>query len=409
MRHPEINMREPGPGMHQPIRTRWVKRLSCRIARRGFLGRGEDLVLLWMRNFWPGVLFIVMHVSAGPVSAQRFPHGTLPILTQAEAATLRDNLANASDDAQWDAVLAQYFGTLYDSSLVDLVVYIPSGDSVRQALIYDGQVETRLDGAKFVYALIFTDVAPRRIQGAAMTAGTTAAADHDVVVSLAALDYQKDRFLAALVKGIAGKLGASLETKAPQASDSSVSLRFEPVTGNASSSPLFVAMTRFPLAERTTNRISLRPAAGRSNFPRDRSIYYNFGNASGSRFGVSLAGGITIAARRETVEDVGDTTQTVKQGAYLRTAIYLLGHIHIDRADLPWDQFSFSVTGGTNLSNGDLLDDLVGGLTFGRVGDMGFMVGGNLFQTEKLERSGGTQTIKRTWKLRPFFAIDFAL
>jgi hypothetical protein len=92
------------------------------------------------------------------------------------------------------------------------------------------------------------------------------------------------------------------------------------VTADAATSPLFVAISRLPLAERTTNRISVHPANGRQYFPHDRVMHYNFGNASSSRFGLSFAGGLTIAARHQTVDNVGDTTQTVKQGGFVRTA-----------------------------------------------------------------------------------------
>jgi hypothetical protein len=334
-------------------------------------------------------------VWAVPLEAQheRFRAGTIPILNVPQTQVLRDRLASGSQ-ADWSWVLNDYLGVIHDSSLANLMVYLPDTGTIRQSLIWKGSHRTWLPGRQHLWVIVFAEEVA--LPGAEEGHG-------DLSITLTSLDYQKDRFLVALLKGLAGGLmsGATPEPHTSVEEETVLQVGLEPVSSGDVNRPLYMGIRRFDLAENTSNRISIRPASNEP-FPADRSAHYNFGNASGSAFGVSLAGGFTFGAASD--EFFG--TQPVGRTADIRMSFYLFGHLYFRRPRLPWSGWSVSLAGGTNVLRGGILDDVVAGLSFGGiVGDVGIITGVNLLEFRELEDA----VVKTNRKARLFVGVDFAL
>lgn len=385
-----------------------------------------------------------------------FKAGTLPLFSSSEMVTLREHLRQSD----WNSFLIDFFRDLYDSQFADLIIYIPKDGPTKQTLLWKETEREYLTGRKYLYVIIITENTLKRLPPRAVitkdsvtqrtvtnvvsssddvhstilttspdksdttahappttdtikTTTTTTlkssyeATDAQLLVTLRSLDYQPDRFLIALVKSVAATLGAGIEQPtASAAHDTTLAVSLTPLGDPSQCHQLWLAMLRLPLVENTTNRVSVRPAAGRSHFPMDRSIHQNFGNFSHSRFGVSIGAGLTLDASRV---DFKDTT-AVAIGPETDVSLYLFGHFYLHSPRLPWQPTSFALVGGTNLFGGGLLDDIVAGISFGRViGDLGFIVGLNLLEEEKREMREVPTTISKKRKVRAFFGVDFAL
>ena len=352
----------------------------------------------WPKRQWRTlvrVVFGIVLVWTVPLHAQddRFKTGTIRLLNESETQLMRDRLErDVLND--WDWVLRTYLGVIYDSSQAHLLVYVPESGSAKQKLIWKGSHRSWLTGKLHLWLIVLAE------EASLPTAGE---GREDISVTLTSLDYQKDRFLVALLKGLAGGLlsGATPEQQTQVEQETTEQLRLESLSADGVRKPLYMAIRRFDLAENTSNRVSIRPASG-SSFPADRSLQYNFGNASGSAFGVSLAGGITFNAASD--EFMGTTP--VGRTADLRMSLYLFGHLYFRRPRLPWSRWSVSLVGGTNVIRGGLLDDVVAGLSFGGiVGDLGIITGVNLMEYSRLEDG----IVNTSRKARLFAAVDFVL
>lgn len=346
---------------------------------------------------WQATPLLGQDEPAAPQAAeQRFGGGTLPLRTAAEVRTLRTLL----EQKNWGGVVREFFGELYDPSLADLVVYIPASGSVTSGLVHDGKKRGYVTGQKYIWIVAFSDQDLVSAEGDAYNDST------DVRISLEALDYRRDPVLSALVKAIGTFFsGAVPSSQAQVARDSALDLRFTSIARQGASEQLYVLLGRLPVAENTTNRLSVFAGPGK-RLPADHSAHFHFGNVSASLFGASLAGGLTLDAARP---EFSDTTRVAREGD-VRPSLYLFGHFYLmKRPHLPWDSRSLGVAIGTNVIRGGILDDIVVALSVGRWHGIGLLAGVNWLVWDKLDRTGARTIVKTGRRFRAFVGADFAL
>jgi len=359
-------------------------------SQRGLSNRS---LLAAMVAAWLPFVAAAQERDAGAARRQ-FPAGTLGRLVPARIDSLRRLLAGPENT--WGAVRRFYFGDTYLATLPDLIVYIDTKDSVRQALIQHGQLvhPAVLRGEKFIYVLVFAEnplvvVAPDSVKVPTLRIRRTS------------LDYRTDPFLVAVLKGFGSKLfGGAPEPRSAAVADSSVEVPLARVgVGSDATRPaLHVMMARLPLADDTWNRVHVAGARGRE-IPGGKSVVTNFGNAGRSRFGMSLGLGATYDARTMALKD----TALGPSGEHIRVSLYLYSHLYLARPSLPWSGKSVALMAGTNLARGEALNDLVAGLSFGRlIGDLGVVVGVNALSSKRGDGSD-------TREIRPFVGLDFHL
>jgi hypothetical protein len=361
--------------------------------------------------------------------APPFKTGTTPAFDAAGIRHLhgllgRDTIVDGDTVPNWNPVLEKYFGSMFDSSLSDFVVFIRKDSTTRQGLILDGKLQHELPGKRHLWLLVFSESPfhrpPRVTTDSTMrvtiesrkdttggqsdtalikadtahtittTTTTTEAGGAGIEVTLTSLEYKKDRVLVSLVKSL---IGGRTPSDPAATRDTTVGLHLRllgkttDTTGDTLA--LYVAMHRFSLSENTRNRISFRRVAPSVEFFGDsaRGIHYSFGNHSGSPFGVSLGAAVTTWAATREYKD----TALVSRGADLRQALYLFGQFypfHGLQPRLPWRSFpSLGLALGTNILPGGLLDDLVLGISFGRWKDLGLVVGLNCVKSQRLDGS----------------------
>jgi hypothetical protein len=392
-------------------------------------------------------LFLAILISTAAMAQRggweyQFKAGTLPVLTDSAVGTLRTALRGPPKD--WGAVLERYFGGLYDSSLADLVVYLQRSESAKQALIWNGEIRDWLPGQRNVWLIVFSDSTFRPPPGdsvaaaqsdpesdesdeeeekpdsvcvrsvclrISMTSEEEEESDTvDLRVSITSIEHQRDRFLVALVKSVAtAVIGGVTDPESATGQDTIVDLVLKPINSPGLNT-LYIAVKRFDLAENTINRISIRPATGPA-LGKDRSVHFNFGNASASRFAVSLAGGATFNAHKSSFNDSGMVTGRT---SVVRTSLYLFGHAYLIPPRLPWIKQSLGLALGTNILRGGLLDDIVVGLSYGRlIGDIGLIVGMNWMEDQRsapiMDGTENATPIESYRKPRFFLGLDFAM
>jgi hypothetical protein len=216
------------------------------------------------------------------------------------------------------------------------------------------------------------------------------------------LQHSDDPALTALLKSLVGAfMGSAVAPEVAAPPDSSITLRLE-IAGRGSAGPLYAAMGRLKLGVDSRTRLTVIPLHD-FVLPVDRSVHYQFQNASGSRYGVSLAGGTTLGAGRPILKDA---TRVGTEGD-VRTALYLFGHFYLNKPHLPGDSFSIGLAAGTNIVQGSLLDDLVFGLSLGRWNGLGLLGGINLMEWSTLK--GDPAQVDHYRKSRAFIGLDFRL
>lgn len=344
-------------------------------------------------------------VSVAEARQDEFAAGSLALLTEDTVGYLRDSLADG-EVANWPVALKTYFFRgLYDRSLPDIVLFIPDQDSARIALLHEGEVKTWLRGQQKVWVLVFAEGLPDTWQ----PSGSTRTDSAFVNISLTTLEFSPDPFLIALVRSLSGGLLTGPQSgSGAESGDTSVSVMFRPINVVTADRHLYVAMQGFDLAPNTRNRLSVWPSST-TPFPRAVSVHQSFGNASGSRFGLSFAGGFTFNANQPSFSD----TTITSEGDEVRVSLYVLGHLHLLRPRLPWRRPAIGLFGGTNLIRGGVLHDLVGGLSFQRLlGDLGLVAGYNLLEYERLVAPNDMTLNRRVGtsrRVRFFLGVDFAL
>lgn len=299
-----------------------------------------------------------------------------------------------ADEPAWDDVLRLFFGADgYDQGVPDLVVYIPAIGSAKQALVHRGALVRDLVGQENLYIVVFSErPLPRLLAGP------------HLAFSVRSLETEEDPFLTALVKALAGQLTTSVpEPELEEGEDAAVALTLRDVRADTTSGdPLWVAMGRVRLGPNSLNRVTIAPHEGVSLDPH-LSLHNMFANSAASAFGMSLGAGFTMNAGRPRFED----GEEIGTDSDLRSSLYLFGHVYLDRPHLPVDRFSLAVAFGTNLLGGDLLDDLVVGVSVGRFAGLGVIVGANSLEWPILEES--TSQVRESRRWRAFVALDFGL
>ena len=349
-----------------------------------------------MRRWWWLVLGPSLLVLPHSIGAQYSrPSGafTLDRISEPVARQIRTELASATP--RWDRVLLLFFGADgYDRGIADLVVHIPREGAAKLALVHEGRVVDNLRGQSFLYFIVFSERAiPSSAAGAAQLA-----------LSTRSIETAKDPFLTAVVNALAARQRASApEPELEAGENAALQLALRDVRADTSAAErLDVAMGRVRLGMNTLNRVTISGAHGFDLDP-NVSLHYMFGNSDGSRFGASIGPGLTLNVRRP-VFDGGTVTGTE---GYLRSSLYMFAHVYIVRPNLPRDHFGLGVALGTNVMRGELLNDLVLGLSVGRVAGIGAVVGVN--SVEWLEQAPGSDRLDATRRFRAFIGLDYRL
>ena len=362
------------PGAASIARGRLLRTLFC-----GCLAAPLSIV-------WPSSSLDAQYSRpSGSYSLDRVPGGAVAGIR----AALR------SSKPPWNAILRSFFGPNgYDQGIPDLVVYVPEAGPSTQALLHRGSEVRDLVGQQFLYVVVFSERAlPAAIRD-----------KPQLTFSVRSIETRKDPFLAALVKALARQVAASVpQPDLPQGEDAAVALTLRDVRADTTSgSPLYVAMGRVTLGPNSLNRVTIAPREGFALDPQI-SLHNMFGNSDGSRFGTSLGAGFTMNARRPQIDD-GELTGT---SGYLRSSLYVFGQVYVDQPHQPVDPYSLGLAFGTNLLRGDLLDDLVLGLSIGRLNGVGIIVGANSLDWPVMDV--GTSRVRHTRRWCPFLGLDLEL
>lgn len=403
--------------------TRSTRRSMCRMRNR--ISLATCALLLVVAAFQEALAQGGDERSAGlpggvsqcdTTKSHEVPAGAQRILSPEDVDRIRSLLQDESATSPGRA-LACYFGSIYTDKLTDLVIYVDTSGVRRQVIIRDGEIQEResLRGARFVYVLLFTEdtlltdvdntsrrpaLSDTKDTAAQKSNGPVLDSSRAVTVRRTSIDYEADPFLVTLVKGFGSKLfGGAPEPQSHRLADDTLLLILHDLGRGTHDVPLYLAFGRIPIGEDTWDRISVEPLEGR-RFLKDRTIVTNFENAARSPFGVGLGAGFTFNARTRSLSS--DTLKPA--GQQTRVTMYLLGHWDIVRSRLPLHRMSFGLTVGTNLLQGDLLNDLVIGASLDRiVGDLGLTGGVNLLSSKR-DASG-----RDTRLLRGFVGVDFRL
>jgi hypothetical protein len=309
--------------------------------------------------------------------------GSLRDFPDSEIKQLRCALARE----HWDRALRIYFGSLYDPSFVDWIVYVSNSGPSVHTVLWAGELKPgppppldliapsaarrarqgRLRGVSTIWVLIFADTLAHKVSLVAKAASTSkmaadTSASADTATPAAAIlqlyrrsvAYQRDPFLTAALKAIASKIGGA-DVTTPSFSDTAVTIRFAQIARDTTK-PFYVAMGRLQIGENSHVEIGVTPLPGFRLDSGQRNIYRNVNNASASWFGFGLATGATFGASTRIVKN--DTVATGRN-AWFRPNVYLFAQVNLIRPDLPINPNSAGIVVGTNILRDDPLNDLL--------------------------------------------------
>jgi hypothetical protein len=276
------------------------------------------------------------------------------------------------------------------------VVYIAADGQVRQSVVQNGRPRHLLRGEKYVYAAVFMDEPPVRDPANFDGPG--------LELSRRSINYSKEAFTTFMVSTFgAGRLQGNNEpVRTVMDIDRPVKLR--PISPDSTHS-LWFGSARLEVGDNTDVQLSLS-AAGKERLPGSLSrVYTTLNNAKPSLWELGLTIGSSFGPRI-----VGDdnTGQYVKEGA--QSNIYASSYLNILRPHLPRTHRSLGLVFGTNLTRGNIMDELLAGVGIGRlVGDAGLVVGA-VWQEVKISQMNVETGRSRTESKRvPRFFVGFDL
>jgi hypothetical protein len=349
-----------------------------------------------------------------------------------------------------------FFGSTYTPNLADWIVYIGNGDTLIEALTQSNRVLTTplVRGEKAVYVEAFVD-GPLfgrgdRHSGQGLFQGISLPTDslpskestqglrdttysESLVIRRDILQHEVDPFLVRVIKGFnvfGGALNVGGE-KAPADSEFVVALQ-DLGPGITDTRHLYFAFARIPITDDVWARLSVHSPT-RRELRAHRTVLTNFVTTSRSRFAISLAGGVIINSRtrsfrtgadgRASLDTItlssGTTTRLAERqvGAQTAANVYLVGHLRIiGRRPRPLRYHvgpvafeSVSTFVGTNLVRGTILDEVVGGFSFDRLGGGGasLLIGTARLATQVADSA--TRRVSQSWDLRMFLGVGFEL
>lgn len=297
-------------------------------------------------------------------------------------------------------LLSNLFGPMYRPELPDFIVYLKKNENgsvqpLRPTLMWQGRNTPHLFGARYLYALVFSEeILP-------LSAGITTV-------------YEQPRNPLTAVLSVLGATNTAADEE-PDPQTSSVQIEWEPLSGDVSNTELWLGTARVPIGINSRNRVTLSFRQGTQTLTRtdgsedpdnpDNTVLkteitsvgpafqqqdaaspqlpafpntsmLNVGghlsNTSNSRTAFSLGLGVTF--------DAGDTALSQEQAinGYALAKVYIRKprlNAREDTGDLY--RRSWSVMFGTNIAD-DAFDEVVLGMSWGHVfGNAGFFFAGN--------------------------------
>jgi hypothetical protein len=341
--------------------------------------------------------------------------GVIPTMTRDTADTLLGVLRRDSTD--WVRVLKAYYGAgVYDPKLIDWVVFIDAAAgrevAIKQEVVSGKSTTTRVRGKKYVWVLVISTAdlksrksrdeevnergaslahldsltafcrdhpelrcsvsveAPGTMLGSKEYDSSKSGEDSALVASRRLVDYEHDASLGAVFKAL---VGADLPNPGTGAlADSVVKIVLKQVVDPGAGVELYVGRQRFGIHQDASIVLSLRPSEGHT-IPGVQSVSRTFTNSGAGWLNAGLAFGVTANAPDTAFTDEGLQGETT---ASTRWNAYLMATILFHRPQLPIRSRSYGVSVGTNIVNGDIFQDLITAVYFGRFpGDMGVLVG----------------------------------
>jgi hypothetical protein len=372
-----------------------------------------------------------------PNKFPKFPHGTTPILTDSKITELKKYLTSE----RWDSVRDIYFESTNDKSLPDLICYIDSAQKVRIGLTTKNKANNpNLYGEKRMWVFVFSDLDlnnnalskiysrskqiyfdkidttkisihhdtseifiiskyknsnnddTTRILNVSTTKVHIGQNDTAFKIRNEPLQFEpepSDLTITGIINLITKLLvGSSITSYAKTGVKDTVEfLKLRKIGGESNNDSIYYGMTYFNLALNSVNRIIIEPLEENKAI-QFHNIVYNFGNFEASRLGAGFGTGFNVWGR------VSDSiSNTLK--------LYLFGYLYMLRPKLPLKRFNLALTVGTNIptANSSILHDLILGVRFGFLGQMGMVLGANYLYYDN-------DRIRRT---NLFFGIDYKL
>lgn len=302
-------------------------------------------------------------------------------------------LRKALNAGDFGEALHIYFGASYNPALANWVVYVRADGTVQQGVIQRGKPTELLRAAKYVYTAAFFDALP---------SNPVDSVSPGLELSRRSINFTKEQITGVLVNAFGGGKIPAFDNGATVADlDRPMSLR---LVSDDPASPLWAGSARVEIGENTDVQLSLA-AKDRQRLPGTLSrLYTTLNNSKASRWdlGIGFATAFGPGARTRTATTEVDQP-SVKSNIYLTTYLNLLP------ARLPRFRRSWGLVGGTNITNGTLLDELLTGVAVGRViGDAGLMSGIMWEQrrTDVLNRTTGVTKTTQSRVPRFFIGID---
>lgn len=279
-------------------------------------------------------------------------------LTQACSDSLRAALATSD----FDKALRILFGATYNPQMANWVVFIDRAGVVRQSVMWRGRPQPLLRAQKYVYATVFLDEPPPR-QPTSMDWPT-------LELSRRSMDYTKESFTTFMVTSFgAGRLqGGNEPVRTVMDIDRAVKLHR---ISDDTTRSMWFGSARLEIGENTDVQFGLQAAGGESLPGGLTRITTTVNNAKSGRMEFGLTIGSSFGPSLRSDEAYGTT---VNYGA--QSNVFVTSYVNLARHHLPRVHRSFGLVAGTNIARGNILDEALLGLGFGRLlGDAGVVLG----------------------------------
>lgn len=393
------------------------------------------------------------------------PAGRLPMysIQRLESAAVRQVRTYLAHEC-WALALQTYYSR-FRPDLPDWVVYVDSAGAIRQGLVggrtRDGSSQM-FDGERYIWAIVFVDLPmhrtdsrppafdgakpPERPASASRSdaprgpepqpaprpapGGVVASPNADVVklpladttdlwLARRTIAYQRDPMVATLIKGLSKLIGVQPNSD-PAAPDSMRAIQLQQVSADSEES-MWVGYGRFGLVNNAQIELSLSPVRGKE-FPdpiappgqappaKTDHIFADFVNARQHTFDVAIVAGATTGAAIPTYSTttllVTGKSAQVSANAYLAAVWNLPISSPVRVPDPFWEQSRIGIFAGTNVLRGNVGDELIAGITLGRLfGDAGLALGCSWTQGQAL--SG--KVIVNRYRARLLIGTDLRL
>ncbi len=309
-----------------------------------------------------------------------------------------DSLRAALNAGEFGKALQINFGATYNPKLVNWVVYVRRDGTVRQSVVKFGRPTHLLRTEKYAYVAVFLEEPPTR--------DSTNAEWPALELSRRSIDFSREAFTSIMVALFsAGRLQGGAEP-ARTVADLDRQVRLRRISEDTINT-LWMGSARLELGENTDVQLSLN-AMGREQLSGALTrIYTTVNNAKSMRSELGITVGSSLGP--PIVQDESGGT-TVKAGA--QSNVYLSAYVNILRPHPPRQRKSVGIVAGTNITRGNLLDEILTGVGFGRLmGDAGAVVGviWQQINTTTINPEGGPSSTEQRRVPRLFLGFDLRI